>query len=178
MLIENQIAAICAHTNLDAVEGGVNSELARQLKLRDSIPLHQDGVDESGIAYGIGRVGNRIDGPISLDTFVSEIKNTLGLDGVRVLDAGHDVYRIAVGGGACGSMLSDVLKHGCDTFVTGEVKHDVFLEAKALQINVLDAGHYATETVICPVLARWIKSEFPALWVEISESQKEVYCCR
>lgn len=176
-LIENHIAAICAHTNLDAVEGGVNSELAARLRLKAPAPLHEEGLDKSGIPYGIGRVGERIDGPIPLDAFIQEVISALGLQGVRVLDAGRPAFRIAVGGGACGSMLSDVFKHGCDTFVTAEIKHDVYLEAKALGINLLDAGHYSTETLICPVLAQWIKEEFPALSVEISEHQKEVYVC-
>lgn len=34
-LIEQGIAAICAHTNLDAAEGGVNTALALRLGLRD-----------------------------------------------------------------------------------------------------------------------------------------------
>lgn len=176
-LIENGIAAICAHTNLDAVEGGVNSELARRLKLKDPIPLHQDGVCENGVPYGIGRVGDRVDGPISLDLFALEVKHTLGLDGIRMMDAGRPVQRIAVGGGACGGMLSDVFRHGCDTFVTAEIKHDAYLEAKALGINLLDAGHYATETVVCPVLAVWLKEAFPAVSVEISQCQGEVFVC-
>ena len=51
------IAAICAHTNLDAAEGGVNSELARRMGLEDPVPLEVDGEDENGVPYGIGRVG-------------------------------------------------------------------------------------------------------------------------
>lgn len=174
-LIEHQIAAICAHTNLDAVEGGVNSELAHLFSLKNPIPLKEDGLDRNGIPYGIGRVGDHLEGPLSLDIFVQEVKKVLHLDGIRVLDVGRPVFRIAVGGGACGSMLSDAVKQGCDTFITADVKHDVYLEAKSLGINLLDAGHYATETVICPVLAGWLRGAFPELSIEISECQGEVF---
>ncbi|MDF2838721.1 MAG: Nif3-like dinuclear metal center hexameric protein [Evtepia sp.] len=177
-LIENGIAAICAHTNLDAVEGGVNSELARRLKLKNPNPLHEDGVDKSGAPYGIGRVGDRLEGPVPLDVFVLEVKEALDLDGIRVLDSGRSAFRIAVGGGSCGSMITDVHRHGCDTFITADVKHDTFLEARALGINLLDAGHYATETVICPVLARWLREAFPTLSIEVSECQGEVFVYR
>lgn len=102
-LIENGIAAICAHTNLDAIEGGVNSELARRLKLTNPIPLHEDGMDKSGVPYGIGRVGDRLGGLVPLDVFVLEVKEALALDGIRVLDSGRPAFRIAVGGGSCGS---------------------------------------------------------------------------
>ena len=56
-LAEHGIAAICAHTNLDAVCGGVNDALANALGLTDVKQLCQDGVDEQGNPYGIGRVG-------------------------------------------------------------------------------------------------------------------------
>ena len=59
-LAERGIAAICAHTNLDAAQGGVNVCLAQALELTDLEQLHQDGVDRSGQPYGIGRVGKRL----------------------------------------------------------------------------------------------------------------------
>lgn len=46
-LIEKGIAAICAHTNLDAAEGGVNTALAQRLGLENPVPLETDGVDEA-----------------------------------------------------------------------------------------------------------------------------------
>lgn len=56
-LAELGIAAICAHTNLDAAQGGVNDVLAHRLALVDTAMLHQDGTDCQGRPYGIGRVG-------------------------------------------------------------------------------------------------------------------------
>ena len=56
-LAEGRMAAICAHTNLDAVMEGVNCCLARTLELSDLEQLHQDGLDHEGRPYGIGRVG-------------------------------------------------------------------------------------------------------------------------
>lgn len=104
-LIEQGIAAICAHTNLDAAEGGVNTALALRLGLRDQVPLAVDGTDEAGRPYGVGRVGQLEGGPMTVDHFARRAKETLGLSGIRVLDAGVPVQRVAVGGGACGSML-------------------------------------------------------------------------
>ena len=56
-LAEEGIAAICAHTNLDAAAGGVNDCLARALELTQVEQLHQDGLLPDGSPYGIGRVG-------------------------------------------------------------------------------------------------------------------------
>ena len=175
LMLEHKIAAICAHTNLDAVEGGVNSSLAERLGLLNLVPLHEDGVDASGNAYGIGRVGLRKAGETTLETFAQEVKQALGLSGLRFSSGGRSVHHVAVGGGACGSMLTDVTAHGCDTFVTSDLKHDIYLEAKALGINLIDAGHYSTETVICPVLQQWLQEAFPTITVLVSEKQGEVF---
>lgn len=175
-LAEKGIAAICAHTNLDAVEEGVNTQLAQMVGLNETVPLETDGTDEAGRPYGIGRVGE-FPSPVSLEDFARQVKSALGLEGIRVMDAGVPVRRVAVGGGACGSMLAQVKAMGCDTFLTSELKHDVYLEAQAQGINLLDAGHYSTEAVVCPALAAWLREAFPAVTVEISSRQREVFAC-
>ena len=112
---------------------------------------------------------------MSLTDFAVLLKDALALEGVRVMDARVPVRKVAVGGGACGSMLPLVKAMGCDTFVTSDLKHDLYLEARAQGINLLDAGHYSTETVVCPVLARWLTEAFPDLEVLQSRTQGEVF---
>lgn len=174
-MAEHGIAAICAHTNLDAVAEGVNDALACKLGLTQVEQLSQDGVDELGNPYGIGRIG-QVEAQ-SVETFAALVKERLDAACVRVVDSGKPVHRVAVGGGSCGSMLGDVLAAWCDTFVTADVKYDVFLAAKAQGLNLLDAGHYPTENVVCPVLEGWLKEAFPDLRVEISQRHREVYHC-
>lgn len=172
-LVENGVAAICAHTNLDAVADGVNDALARKLALTDIRQLKQDGVDGQGRAYGIGRVGTVDEQP--LYDFALFVKDSLDANGVRLVDGGRRVHKVAVGGGACADMMTDALAHGCDTFVTSDVKYDGFLDAKALGLNLIDAGHYPTENVVCPVLRDWLLDAFPALEVSISKVHQEVF---
>ncbi len=173
-LIENQISAICAHTNLDAVAGGVNDALARQLGLLDVRQLHQDGTDGRGAPYGIGRVGS-LATEMSISDFAAFVKEQLGSRGVRFVDGGKPVCRVAVGGGSCSGMMGDALALGCDTFVTADVKYDGFLNAKALGLNLIDAGHFPTENVICPVLIQWLKEGFSDMEVLSSACHHEVF---
>lgn len=172
-LVENNLAAICAHTNLDAVADGVNDALARRLGLTDIGQLKQDGVDGHGRPYGIGRVGTVREQP--LQDFALFVKQELGANGIRLVDGGKPVHKVAVGGGACADMMIDAMDHGCDTFVTSDVKYDGFLDAKAVGMNLIDAGHYPTENVVCPVLRDWIQKAFPELTVRISEVHHEVF---
>lgn len=172
-LVENGIAAICAHTNLDAVEGGVNDALALRLGLTDIGQLKQTGVDGQGRPYGIGRVGLVPEQP--LYDFAMAVKKLLGANGIRLVDGGKPVHMIAVGGGACADMMGDALAQGCDTFVTSDVKYHQFLEARALGLNLVDAGHYPTENVVCSVMQEWLTQRFPQVSVAVSQRHSEVF---
>ena len=176
MLAENRIGAICAHTNLDAAQGGVNELLAKRLGLNDLEHLHPDGEDKEGRTYGIGRVGI-LSSSVSLTAkvFAEKVKQALNASGVRYMDAGKPVRRVAVGGGSCGSMLRDAVSAGCDTFVTADVKYDVFLSAMEWGINLLDAGHFATEDIVMQPLADMLQGTFPQVSVKKSTIHKEVF---
>ena len=176
-LAERGVAAICAHTNLDAAQGGVNVCLAQALGLTELEQLCQDGVDRNGQPYGVGRVGLCHAAGLSAGEYAAYVKEKLNAAGVRFADGGKPVRRVAVGGGSCGSMLSDALAAGCDTFVTADVKYDQFLEAKALGISLMDAGHYATENVVCPKLVQYLTLKFPGIPLKISQVHREVYGC-
>lgn len=164
-LAERGIAAICAHTNLDAARGGVNDTLAERLGLLDA----QCFTDS-----GIGRIGLLPDGPVALADFITRVKISLGTAGLRAADAGRAIRRVAVVGGAGGEDLHAAAAAGCDVFLTADVKHHVFLEAQALGVSLIDAGHYATEQVICPVLAAWLREGFPTLDVVQTKVHREV----
>lgn len=172
-LIENKIAAICAHTNLDAVEGGVNDVLALRLGLTGIGQLKQVGVDGLGRPYGIGRVG--LVSEQSLYDFSMAAKRLLGANGIRLVDGGKPVHMVAVGGGACAELMADAIAQGCDTFVTSDVKYHQFLEARALGLNLVDAGHFPTENVVCSVLRDWLAQRFPQVSVSVSQRHTEVF---
>lgn len=172
-LVENGVSAICAHTNLDAVEGGVNDALALRLGLTDIGQLRQTGVDGQGRPYGIGRVGLVPEQP--LYDFAMAVKRLLGANGIRLVDGGRPVRMVAVGGGACAEFMADALAQGCDTFITSDVKYHQFLEARAMGLNLLDAGHFPTENVVCPVLQEWLSKRFPQVTVSLSQRHAEVF---
>ena len=165
-LLTGRIAAICMHTNLDAADGGVNDALAAKLGVQDAKPYEPEH---------ICRVGT-LPEPLALPEFLKLTKDALRCNGIRYVDGGKPVHKVAVGGGSCGSMLEETAETGCDTFVTADVKYDVFLRAKELGINLIDAGHFNTENVVIPVLKRWISEAFPEVEVVISKhTQTEQY---
>ena len=71
-LIENGIACINAHTNLDQAPGGVNDILAQKLGLQNIAVINPKGVDQNGNAWGLLRQGKVA--KQSLEQFLSIVK--------------------------------------------------------------------------------------------------------
>jgi putative NIF3 family GTP cyclohydrolase 1 type 2 len=78
-----------------------------------------------------------------------------------------------VGGGSCAGEMLDALRAGCDTFVTADVKYNQFWDARDLGINLIDAGHFATENPVVAVLAQKIAAAFPEIEVKVSETHAD-----
>lgn len=166
-LIENKIAHICAHTNLDCAPGGVNDCLANALGLKDIRIIHPAAA-EDGALYGLLRQGTVK--AQSVEEFLSHIQDALHTNGLRYTGS-NVVHYVAVGGGACGSELMDAYRAGCDTLVTADVKYNQFRDAYDLGMNLIDAGHFHTERPVCEYLASRLREAFPALNVVISNTQ-------
>ena len=170
-LIENGIAHINAHTNLDQAPGGVNDVLAAALGLRNVEVLDPQGTDEQGRPWGLIRTGE-VDEQ-DLAAFLATVKENLRCDGLRYVEAGKPVRKVAVGGGSCAGGMLDALAAGCDTFVTADIKYNQFWDAHDLGMNLIDAGHFHTENPIVPVLAEKIAAAFPEIEVKISETHRD-----
>ena len=170
-LIKNGICAVNAHTNLDCAPGGVNDTLAAKLGLTDIQVVSPAGVTEDSKPWGLLRCGNVK--AQSLSEFLDVIKDRLGCEGLRYVDGGKSVQKVAVGGGSCGDCILEVKAAGCDTFVTADVKYNQFWEAKELGINLIDAGHFHTENPIAAVLTEKLQAAFPEICVKISEKHSD-----
>lgn len=161
-LVENHISAICMHTNLDAADGGVNDCLAKKLGLNDVFLLN----DEK-----IGRIGT-LSCEKGLEEFLRDVIELLGCGGLRYCRGSGRVHRVAVGGGACGEYIPQAIAQGCDTFVTSDLRYNDFLDTRGL--NLIDAGHFPTENVVCPTVKAYLEEHFPEVKTVISTSHRDV----
>ena len=164
-LMEHGIAAINAHTNLDLAPGGVNDVLAQTLGLQNIEIINP--IEN----YGLLRCGTVSEQHLS--TFLTLVKKNLHCDGLRYVDAGKPVSKVAVGGGSCADEMEDALEAGCDTFVTADVKYNQFRTAYELGLNLIDAGHFHTENPTMPVLAEKLAARFPEITVEFSKNHSD-----
>lgn len=151
-LAQEGISLIAAHTNLDKAAGGVNDTLADRLGL-ENVTTTEDGFTRIGV----------LPEEMTARDFAAHVAAALD---APVRYAGESpVTTVAVCGGGGGDFIA-----GCvglaDAYVTGEVKHHEWLAA-AESINVVEAGHYATEVPVVDTLAGWLEETFPALSVTV-----------
>ena len=170
-LIRNGISAVNAHTNLDQAPGGVNDVLAQKLALVNVQVINPCGITEQGESWGLLRMGEVPEQP--MDAFLNRVKTLLGCQGLRYVNSGKPVRKVAVGGGSCADGMLEAIAAGCDTFVTADVKYNQFWDAHDLGLNLIDAGHFYTENPVVSVLAQKLAAAFPEVEVKISESHRD-----
>lgn len=153
-LLDGGVSLYACHLPLDAhPEVGNNVQLARLLDVRDIEPFG----DYHGTSIGVGGL---LIPPQPLADFVELVTMRVGVP-LRVYDFGPDrVERVALVSGGAITMVDQVAEAGLDTFVTGEITHNFYHDIREYGLNVVCAGHYATETVGLKALARHLATKF------------------
>lgn len=171
-LTRHDITVYSPHTAFDSAGHGINQGLSEKLGLRNIAPL-RPLVSSSSTSLGSGRYG-RLDVQITLAEFVSRVKTLLPSGHVPFVgDPQHVIATVAVACGAAAEFLRDAVALGCDVLLTGEARFHAALEARALGIALVLAGHYATERPGVEDLAGVLARQFPTLAVWASRDERD-----
>lgn len=152
------IAAICAHTNLDMAPGGVNACLAERLQLAQVAMLQE--YEHSGLPEAL--CGSLVR-PYSPREFAQFVKTALHCDGLRYTDGGQAITKVGLCSGGGADLVYAAAEAGCQAFVTGESKHNILLDAEAMGVTLVDAGHFYTEDIVILPLLNRLALQFPEL---------------
>lgn len=162
-LIQNNISVYSAHTNLDKAEGGMNDILCEKLGINDVRPYTPDEcIDPNGsVLDNIGRIGI-LDTPTEMADFVDYVKNVLGCRAISYTgDLSDVVTTAAVCSGSGGDLIYNAYNAGADVYITSEIKHHEAQLALELGINLIDAGHFETENIVCDFMEDYLSLRFP-----------------
>jgi len=164
-LIKNGIGCYCAHTNLDKAIGGVNDCLAKKIGLQNAVPLIPEecpGADgfpaEAGA--GIGRVGF-LPAKTTLAEFFAELKISLGISAMRFCgDGAKKIEKVGIcGGDGSGQRYIDAaVSHGCDAYVTGDLRYHAAQDAVESGLALVDITHYGGEIFVLDEIIARIKN--------------------
>lgn len=157
-----------AHDCLDlARDFGTADALARAVRVAVQAPFEPDGEDEFGV-HGV-TTGQWLE-------FVMRVGNQLGTEPRHWKNTdsfGH--VGIVAGWGGRPEWMAVAHDLGCDTFLTGEANMFGILFAKEAGLNLVVAGHYATETpgvmALSARIARDLKLDVTFIPEEIVEAK-------
>ncbi|MBQ4145096.1 MAG: Nif3-like dinuclear metal center hexameric protein, partial [Clostridia bacterium] len=129
-------------------------------------------VDLSGKPIdNIGRVG-RLEEPMEMSDFVCMVEEALGCKSIRYVGEPGDVVRnVAVCSGSGGEGIYSAYNAGADVYVTSDIKHHEAQLAFELGINLIDAGHFETENIICSFIGEYLEKNFDDINVIPSDAK-------
>lgn len=166
-LITDGIGAVCLHTNLDIAKGGTNGVILSKLSEKFGTVGDPEPFEELGGENSLGWIIT-LEQEVSARQLAEVCKEVFGCEFVRLSKRTGEIKRIAFCSGSGGSMLGEALEKGCDALITGDVKHDVWIDANNSNIAVLDCGHFHTENIVLWELRRVLEEKFPQLDIEIA----------
>lgn len=151
VLHESETALYSVHLPLDAHEViGNNVLLAKALGLRGL-----------GKFLGFGRTGSFAG---SLADLARRVRKTTGREALVCAAGPSKPRKVGIVTGGAGDMVDKAAAAGVDTFITGEGPQWSWVRAEELGLNVIYAGHYATETFGVKALAERLAKKFRLPW--------------
>jgi dinuclear metal center YbgI/SA1388 family protein len=160
--LESDLAIYASHIPLDLhPELGNNVLLARALHLEPSFPFAR----YRDVAIGVGGTTN-LDTAVIADRARAFAEQHAGHIRTTGFAPGRRTRRwgICTGAGASIATLEEARSLAIDTLIVGEGPHHTAVFGEELDIAVIYAGHYATETLGVIAVAQRVGAEFGIPW--------------
>jgi dinuclear metal center YbgI/SA1388 family protein len=152
-LIDADTALYSAHLPLD-----VHPEIGNSVLLAEALGLTVEG--RFGLWNGEVEVGVWAAADLPLAAMAERVTAVCGVTPHVVAGGPAHVRRIGIVTGGGASLIRAAHEDGLDTFLTGEGSHHNYHEAMELGLNLVLAGHYATETFGVRAAVERIRQEF------------------
>lgn len=138
-MIQKNISNIAMHTNFDQTH--LNEYVAREVlgyKIKE-----KDGF----IAY--------LEVNEDFDTFAKKVSRAFGLKFAKCVKCSDEVKIAALTTGSGCSLMRSLQ---ADCFLTGDVKYHDAMEAKSINLSLIDIGHYESEHFFAEILEKNLKN--------------------
>jgi dinuclear metal center YbgI/SA1388 family protein len=161
LLIESDVALYAIHLPLD-----MHREIGNNIAVLNRLGLKSR--EKFGLYHG-SEIGLVAKTRTTITDFCRNVQKNINKDIRTALFGPREVKRVAVVSGGGADLILDVKRIGADTFLTGESKLHAYHLAKELGINVIFAGHYATEVPGIKLLSEFLpeKLDVETVFIDI-----------
>ena len=156
-------------------------------RIEDSLELNAAlEVDAAHVAALMHKLGYSVDGAVFSAKVAMRLELKEGIDNSMIID---DTYnsdinsvivaldalhrqamgkrKVAVVGGDGKSYVKAAIEAGADTFLSGRIGYNTMEEASEIGINLVEAGHYATEFPVTAFFEKMMAKIDPRLEIEV-----------
>ena len=138
-MIRKNISNIAMHTNFDQTH--LNNYVATEV-------LGEEIVKKDGfVAY--------LEIDEDFDTFAAKVLAAFGLSHARCVKTSQRVKKVALTTGSGCSLMRTI---EADCFLTGDIKYHDAMEAKSINLSLIDIGHYESERFFAQILQKHLKN--------------------
>jgi len=154
LMMKHGLNLYAAHLSLDAhPEVGNNAVLAQMLGV--TVREWWCAPTDTPIAV-LGTLAR----PTPLAELVAQVEDKLNTQARVLVHGPEQAQTMAILSGFGADEVAEAKALGADTFLTGETSHANYWAASDYGLNVIFAGHYATETVGVQALGRHLAEKF------------------
>ncbi|MDR0944374.1 MAG: Nif3-like dinuclear metal center hexameric protein [Ruminococcus sp.] len=177
--MKNDIYCICSHTSFDSSEMGMNNIFIPMFTKHFGIDhvYNKTPIEPTSDNNGIGII---FELPKAIETttadFAQNLKEMFGSNIVKYIDVGEplSIKRIAFCSGAGGEYLARIMDESlADAYITADLKHSHFIDAKGRNYPLFDCGHFATEAMMKEYAAKILQKQFPKTEFIIAETDTD-----
>ena len=138
-MISKNISNIAMHTNFDITH--LNDYVVKEILGYEIV--YKDGF----IAY--------VNVNEEFDVLVKNVRKKLGLNYTKYVKCNSFVKKIAITTGSGASLIPNI---DADCFLTGDIKYHDAMEAKSINLSLIDIGHYESEHFFAQILKKYLKN--------------------
>lgn len=167
-LIENHIGLYSMHTNFD-VKGGMAQLAADMIGIKEGEVLEYVCDEE-----GFGRVGS-FEESLTVRQWAEKVKTLFGLPHVSVFgDLDRSISRVAISPGSGKDFVQCSIEKGAQLLITGDINHHSGIDANAMGLEIIDAGHYGIEHIFIKYIGEYLETFLTAHQVKIVQMNKKL----
>jgi dinuclear metal center YbgI/SA1388 family protein len=138
-MIQKNISNIAMHTNFDQThlnEYVATQVLGYKISKKDGFVAYLD-IDED------------------FDVFATKVASAFSLPHAKCVKSSQRVKRVALTTGSGCSLIKSI---DADCFLTGDVKYHDAMEAKSINLSLIDIGHFESERFFADILHKHLKN--------------------
>lgn len=167
-LLGSDICCYAMHTNFDVCSMADVAADRIGLTGRQVLDVtYEDG----GIREGIGRFG-KLPQEEPLEIWGKRVKEAFGLESVKIFgERERNVSLAAICPGSGKSVIGKAVELGADVLITGDIDHHAGIDAMAMGLCIIDAGHYGLEQIFPLYMEARLKQAWGGLTVLRAEEK-------